>query len=210
MPPHFSAVYTPITAAGTQQQIRHVARLLAAQITAASAATAINAQKAEPIIPPAPVPPVIKKETPVNQEEFKPAKKNLKLTEIVCPLETEQNLRIMDKTVLRILNAEKNAAEGGVTSIRLKIIISFASTFHPRVRNIVLNFITDDIKRRLDLGLCWLYEEHSFKQGFNRNPSFFREKRPDDNYNELLCALIHHVSEKAKLEAKDREFLLNR
>ena len=35
MPPHFSSSYTPIAAAGTEGQIHHVARLLAAQLTAA-------------------------------------------------------------------------------------------------------------------------------------------------------------------------------
>lgn len=33
MPPHFSSTYTPVADAGTQNQIRHVARLLAAQMT---------------------------------------------------------------------------------------------------------------------------------------------------------------------------------
>ena len=33
MPSHFSSAYTPIAEAGTQNQIRHVARLLAAQMT---------------------------------------------------------------------------------------------------------------------------------------------------------------------------------
>ena len=32
MPPHFSSTYTPIAAAGTPEQIRHVARLLASQL----------------------------------------------------------------------------------------------------------------------------------------------------------------------------------
>lgn len=36
MPPHFSATYTPIAAAGTRGQIRHVARLMASQLTAAN------------------------------------------------------------------------------------------------------------------------------------------------------------------------------
>lgn len=35
MPPLFSATYTPIAAAGTQGQIKHVARLLATQLNAA-------------------------------------------------------------------------------------------------------------------------------------------------------------------------------
>lgn len=33
MPAHFSSTYTPVADAGTQNQIRHVARLLAAQMT---------------------------------------------------------------------------------------------------------------------------------------------------------------------------------
>lgn len=33
MPPHFSATYTPVSEAGTPKQIRHVARLLASQMT---------------------------------------------------------------------------------------------------------------------------------------------------------------------------------
>lgn len=35
MPPHFSSTYTPIAAAGTPGQIKHVARLIGAQLTAA-------------------------------------------------------------------------------------------------------------------------------------------------------------------------------
>jgi len=34
MPAHFMASYTPIAIAGTDSQIKHVARLMAAQITA--------------------------------------------------------------------------------------------------------------------------------------------------------------------------------
>jgi symplekin len=33
MPPHFSSTYTPVSEAGTPKQIRHVARLLASQMT---------------------------------------------------------------------------------------------------------------------------------------------------------------------------------
>jgi symplekin len=34
MPAHFTASFTPIEMAGTESQIRHVSRILAAQITA--------------------------------------------------------------------------------------------------------------------------------------------------------------------------------
>ena len=35
LPAHFQATYTPIAAAGTDGQIKHMARLLATQLTAA-------------------------------------------------------------------------------------------------------------------------------------------------------------------------------
>lgn len=34
MPAHFQATYTPISVAGTEQQISHLARLMATQMTA--------------------------------------------------------------------------------------------------------------------------------------------------------------------------------
>ena len=35
MPAHFQSTYTPIAAAGTQAQVKHLSRLLATQLTAA-------------------------------------------------------------------------------------------------------------------------------------------------------------------------------
>lgn len=45
MPPHFSATYTPIAAAGTKGQIRHVARLMATQLTAANLGPGVKVSK---------------------------------------------------------------------------------------------------------------------------------------------------------------------
>ena len=41
-PAHFQATYTPIAAAGTQAQIRHLSRLLATQLTAAGLGKGIH------------------------------------------------------------------------------------------------------------------------------------------------------------------------
>jgi len=51
MPPHFSAMYTPIAAAGTQGQIRHVARLLATQLTAVGLGPGARQAKKLQVIP---------------------------------------------------------------------------------------------------------------------------------------------------------------
>lgn len=45
MPPHFSSTYTPIAAAGTKGQIRHVARLMATQFTAVNVGPGIRLAK---------------------------------------------------------------------------------------------------------------------------------------------------------------------
>lgn len=74
-----------------------------------------------------------------------------------------------------------------------------------------MNFITSDIKARIDLGLSWLYEEYSFMQGFNRFPICLKhDKKPDENYNSLLQNIIIDVMCKCKLDQRDREILLSR
>jgi symplekin len=60
--------------------------------------------------------------------------KTLKLSEITKPLENEMMLKMMADTVQRILKAEKNAALGGVTAVRTKIITTLAATFNRKVR----------------------------------------------------------------------------
>jgi symplekin len=51
MPPHFSAMYTPIAAAGTQGQIRHVARLIATQLTSVGLGPGARQAKKLQVIP---------------------------------------------------------------------------------------------------------------------------------------------------------------
>lgn len=50
MPPLFAAIYTPIAAAGTQGQIKHVARLLATQLNAVKLGPGYAAAKPTPVV----------------------------------------------------------------------------------------------------------------------------------------------------------------
>merc|ERR1719402_822031 len=45
LPPHFNNTYTPIAAAGTEGQVRHVSRLLATQLTAAGLGPGVKKEK---------------------------------------------------------------------------------------------------------------------------------------------------------------------
>jgi symplekin len=61
--------------------------------------------------------------------------KTLKLSEITKPLENDMMLKMMADAVQRILKAERNAALGGVTAVRTKIITTLAATFNRKVRD---------------------------------------------------------------------------
>lgn len=74
-----------------------------------------------------------------------------------------------------------------------------------------MDYIKANIKSRVDLGISWLYEEYSFMQGFNRFPFCLKQdKKPDENYNNLLHTIITEVMFEAKLDLRERELLLNR
>lgn len=61
--------------------------------------------------------------------------KTLKLSEITKPLENEMMIKMMAGAVQRILKAERDAAIGGVTAVRTKIITTLAATFNRKVRD---------------------------------------------------------------------------
>ncbi|XP_021916110.1 symplekin [Zootermopsis nevadensis] len=241
MPPHFSAMYTPIAAAGTQGQIKHVARLIATQLTAIGLGPGARQAKKLQVIPKVAsvvddnyqmsssakssistvVSGLMEKEKEGRSKaatllpsggSLKAVKqriKTLKLSEITKPLENEMMIKMMAGAVQRILKAERDAAIGGVTAVRTKIITTLAATFNRKVRDVVLNFLLEDVRTHLDLGFAWLYEEYSFMQGFNRMPPFLKqEQSPEYSYNRLLCAMASNFIEKA--EMKDRDVLLAR
>lgn len=140
-----------------------------------------------------PVPP----QTP-TVPKLKQKVKLLKLQEITRPIPKEIKERLILQAVSRILAAEKESAIGGASNIRAKFITIFASSYTPELRELVLNYILEDPTNRIDLALSWLYEEYAFMQGFNRHPVTLQPKvheKHDQNYNQLLCALITQISE---------------
>lgn len=148
-----------------------------------------KAKEKEKLIPP-PTPTVPK---------LKQRVKLLKLQEITRPIPKEIKEKLMIQAVDRILKAEKEAAIGGAAQSRSKFITIFASSYTPDLRELVLNYILEDPMNRMDLALSWLYEEYAFMQGFNRHPSTLQPKlheKHDENYNQLICALITHISER--------------
>ncbi|XP_049841327.1 symplekin-like [Schistocerca gregaria] len=134
--------------------------------------------------------------------------RTLKLSEITKPLTTETRGNMMRAAVKRILKAERAAAVGGVMAVRSKIISTLAVTFNTDVRDVVLEFLLEDIRGRIDLAFAWLYEEYSFMQGFSRLPPFIkREEAPEHRYDKLLCSLVKSLGDRPGQEGKDGSLL---
>ncbi|KAI5646227.1 symplekin [Phthorimaea operculella] len=147
-------------------------------------------EKEKLIPPPTPTVPKLKQKV-----------KLLKLQEITRPIPKEIKEKLMIRAVHRILRAEKDAAIGGAAQIRAKFISIFASSYTPEIRDLVLNYILEDPADRIDLAMNWLYEEYAFMQGFNRHPVTLQPKvheKHDQNYNQLLCALITQIFERGE------------
>ncbi|KAG6455912.1 hypothetical protein O3G_MSEX009451 [Manduca sexta] len=147
-----------------------------------------NKDKEKPSVPPTPTIPKLKQKV-----------KFLKLQEITRPIPKDIKEKLMLQAVERILGAEKEAAIGGASQIRAKLITIFASSYTPEIRELILNYILDDPVNRIDLALSWLYEEYALMQGFNRHPVTLQPKmheKHDQNYNQLLCALITQIAER--------------
>lgn len=126
--------------------------------------------------------------------------KLLKLQELTRPIPKEIKEKMIIQAVDRILRAEKESIIGGAAQIRNKFITIFASSYTPEIRELVLGYILSDPLNRIDLALSWLYEEYAFMQGFNRHPVTLQPKlheKHDQNYNQLLCALITQICEQA-------------
>ncbi|KAF6211989.1 hypothetical protein GE061_012506 [Apolygus lucorum] len=225
MPPVFSATYTPIAAAGTQGQIKHVARLLATQLNAVGLGPGASiASKTKPPVRStdddeeeedqnvAPnIPTVVLDDQGLEDEIVKGhvAAKNIKL-EVSKPLSSDMRENLQTQAVIRILKAQDSAITGGVNLIRSKIIASMAASFGSKVRQTIMKYILTDLRGQLNLALSWMYEEYSFMQGFSkRAPTQSDDHKYFDNqYDHLICTMINSVINNK--EMKDRETVLTR
>ena len=132
--------------------------------------------------------------------------RTLKLAEITKPLRSEERNSMIISTVKRIMKSEKPAVVGGIPKIRTKMITTLAAQFGGELKNVLLEFIFEDIHKRADLAFAWLFEEYCFYQGFNKGSSVFSRRTDDSEYNTIFCQLIRGVIERT--DGKDREIFL--
>ncbi len=230
IPPQFYQSYTPIAAAGTEGQVKHVSRLLAAQLTrhglgpgakqqaenkmrkqqqqSASSYRQKHLEAIDEIMDDLPKKrPILlpagmtKKKTVVT--------KSLKLSEVTKGLMGDERNSLMVKAVQRVLKADRVATFGGLKSTRTKMVVTLASRYSGNNGNkaCILAFLFEDLSKRIDLAMSLLFEEYCVYQGFHR--SIDRRRPADDtDYNSIYCHLIKGVMDRT--EGKDREILLRR
>jgi len=237
MPPHFNNTYTPIAAAGTEGQVKHVSRLLATQLTNAGLGPGVRMveERRQSTVEPededeenaARISTVVGMTTDREADSSDKPKvkltpagltgrkgrsgKTLKLSEITKPLSDGAKKTMILNAVQRILKAEKAAVIGGISGVRNKIITTLAATFSADIKGVLLDFIFSDLTNRADLAFSWLFEEYCFYQGFNRTATLTKRMAGDDtSYNEILCSLIKGVSMRPDLPQTDRDAIMRR
>lgn len=219
MPPHFVSAYTPIAAAGTPAQKRHVSRLLAAQLSGAGLKFGPDGV---PVVAPLPVPrpqmdmmPTIPSELPFSSVLGPPISsipeppsipirrppvrltRVLKLSDVTKPLSrsTRENLSLA--AVRRILKNDEQAQVCGGTMTRIKILTTLATSFNQDIRDVIQEYLLANLSTRMDLALAWLFEEYCLLQGFTKNPPVLakesKEKEQSYVYNNLLCAITRTI-----------------
>lgn len=144
-----------------------------------------------------------------GEPKLKPRVKTLKLQEITKPLLKEMKQQFLLDAVKRILKCERQAVISGMGAKRRKIISVFASTFMPSVRAIILDYLMDDIVKRIDLVFMWIFEEYSLLQGFSRYSYVKSEQKHDYAYNLLFTELVMGILNRGA-EFRERESLIKR
>uniref|UniRef100_T1JDS4 F-box domain-containing protein n=1 Tax=Strigamia maritima TaxID=126957 RepID=T1JDS4_STRMM len=236
LPAHFQASYTPIAAAGTDAQVKHVSRLLATQFTALGLGPGVEemmkkAQKESEerkvendggsspkhtiqtlvgrsvsAVKKAPVDTV----TLLPGGQTKPSKRGiiqLKLHEITKPLPAELSKIMQESALKRILSADRVSMLAGVSNLRLKILAALAAQAEEEFGDLVEDFIFEDIRNRAELAFAWLYEEYCMRQGFNQTANLIGNPE-QSKYDKVLCGFLNRLL--SRPDNKDRETLFQR
>uniref|UniRef100_A0A8C9DZV2 Symplekin n=1 Tax=Phocoena sinus TaxID=42100 RepID=A0A8C9DZV2_PHOSS len=191
MPASFQAIYTPVESAGTEAQIKHLARLMATQMTAAGLGPGVEQTKQckeepkeEKVVKPESV--LIKRRLSAQgqaisvvgslssmstlEEEAPQAKRR---PEPIIPV-TQPRLAGAGgrKKIFRLSDVLKPLTDAQVEAMKLgavkrilraekAVACSGAAQFDSGLKAEVLSFILEDVRARLDLAFAWLYQEYN-------------------------------------------------
>ncbi|VDK78043.1 unnamed protein product [Litomosoides sigmodontis] len=228
MPAAFQSSYTPIAAAGTEDQIRHLSRMIAAQLTSAELGPGVEkirtekqqhiarqAAKTENTVNPL---------TPSNQfaslqqnqmqqsdstlsTKAKP-KIQFGLLSITKELDREQSLKLILFAFQRILANEKRAIQGGLGVAQQKLLVRLVTRLNhdscAEFENLLMTFIVQEQKSRTDLALLWIVELYAQFQGYSLCSTFYAaegyhsKSQCYERYDAVLCSLLKTLYERGE------------
>lgn len=214
MPPHFQSTYTPIAAAGTEPQIRHLARLLATQLTLCGLGKGLEVRtegdlekmegsdedddsgtKQIQTLVGRVTDQKPKKQALVLMPSGSQAKqsrsKKLDMQTTVKPLNDEDADKLCRSAFNRILDAEKYIAKRGAGAVRTKILTTLATQFRGDMANDLKNHVLENPRGRLELAFNWLYQEYAAYRGFEGSAEGPIEKY-EQVVNDLLCGVLEN------------------
>uniref|UniRef100_A0A8D0P020 Symplekin n=1 Tax=Sus scrofa TaxID=9823 RepID=A0A8D0P020_PIG len=180
MPASFQAIYTPVESAGTEAQIKHLARLMATQMTAAGLGPGVEQTKQC-------------KEEPKEEKVVKPESVLIKRR-----LSAQGQAISVVGSLSSMSTLEEEAPQAKrrpepiipVTQpVRIKILASLVTQFDSGLKAEVLSFILEDVRARLDLAFAWLYQEYNAYLAAGAAGTL-------DKYEDCLIRLLSGLQEK--------------
>jgi len=86
--------------------------------------------------------------------------KPFRLQDAVRTLNAKDRNQLLLAAYKRILLADKQASISGATVERNKILVGLAMQFYGELTEVLINFVMEDFRSRIDLGVLWLYQEY--------------------------------------------------
>lgn len=215
MPPHFVASFVPVAVTGTPAQIKHLARLLAAQLTAAGLGVGVDKlrqDRSHNIATHAVNRPVgseeKRNETQVQrkiklQQLGKPVvavkPKQLNLNEVTKELEEREKEQMVVESVKRILKDEKRVfIAPAQLDVKKKVLSTLANEFHnTECTRIIRDYIFDDIRNRHEISYAII--KKNYEVGMTQTELL-------NQFEECFHSYLDEALRRP--EIKDRDFIL--
>ncbi|XP_065919796.1 symplekin-like isoform X2 [Dysidea avara] len=132
-----------------------------------------------------------KRKTPVAVPQKLKRIKLFHLSNVKAELTTAMKNDMQVASLKRILHAERLATQYGSAQLRSKIIVKLVTELGGQLKQVLQDFIINDLKTHYDLAVSWLYHEYSTDHG-------------GDQYDQCLTSLLQGA--RATLEPRDRLF----
>ncbi|XP_028968419.1 symplekin [Galendromus occidentalis] len=231
MPANFQATYTPISVAGTEQQIAHLSRLMATQMTAQNMGKGVEEmmKKAQLEMSRAEAEPMqietigrakaASSSTSASHSSSSQKSKSDESSPILLPAGAEA-LKMRARTLnLSEVTKSMNRKEGeqfmssavrrllrtgsiGHSKAKLKTIARLAMQIRGQISEVIREFIFQNVRANSDLVMVWLFEEYNADLSSEGIDSSLR------NYGQCLQDILMDLL--IKVETRDRDVIFQK